>query len=185
MGHFRETLPPMTLFGCMVASTLLALTMDAVYPYSRIAIVTLTVSVAVELGLTFLEKAWGDYGLLAVTQTTVSFGIILALLQFDAHVKNTIPTAAVFCLCIGGIWSVVLHEVGLRWGVAIAISLGGFVFSMLNLIQCKKVCKFVAPGEYVFATLFIFFPQAILFLSSSKKRHVVRANDDDVESNQK
>ena len=43
--------------ACMVASILLAITMGAVYPYSRIAIVTLTLSVAVELGLTFSEKS--------------------------------------------------------------------------------------------------------------------------------
>lgn len=158
--------------GGMVASILLALTMGAVYPWSRIVIVTLTISVAVELGLTFSEKSWGDCGLLAVTQATVSFAMILALLQFTVPIQHTMSTAAIFCIFIGGIWSVVLHEAGLRWGVAVAVSLGGFVFTMLNLSSVFNLCKLVAPGEYVFTTLFILFPQAVLCLSISKKRRV-------------
>jgi len=170
--HYHALL--LTAMSCMVASIVLAITKGALYPYSGIVIVTLTLSVAVELGLTFSEKSWGDFGLIAVGQATASFCIMLAFFQFDTKSLKwlTFPVASIICFGLAGIWSVVLHESGLEWWVACAISLGGWVFCMLNLSQCLNLCKLVAPEEYVFATLFILFPQAILCLSSSKTRRV-------------
>lgn len=51
--------------ACMVLSIVMAIVKGSVYPFSRIVIVMLTLSVAVELGLTFEEASWGDYGLVA------------------------------------------------------------------------------------------------------------------------
>ena len=96
---------------------------------------------------------------------------MLALFQFDTKSWLNYPSAAIMCLALSGIWMVILTEAGLRVGVAVAVGLGGWVFCMLNLLQFRTLCKLVAPNEYVFATLFILFPQALLILSSSKKRH--------------
>lgn len=176
--EFKDAVHPyhhtllMIAIACMVASILLAITKGALYPYSSILICTLTLSVAVELGLTFSEMSWGDYGLIAVGQATASFCILLAFFQFDTLTWVTFRVATVICMVLAGIWSVVLHEAGLKWGVAVAISVGGWIFCMLNLTQCLELMKLVSPEEYVFATLFILFPQAIVCLSSTKKRQV-------------
>lgn len=166
-----------TFFVIMVLSILLAITKGAMYPYSRIIVVTLTLSVAVELGLTFEEKSWGTYGMVAVGQATASFCILLALFQFEGGSSTPFTFSADTLLCAGlaGIWTVILHEVGLRWSIACAVSLGGFVYCMLALLQFNTLCNLVAPSEYVFATLFILFPQAVWCLSKVTKRHVAVA----------
>lgn len=163
-----------TSLACMIGSILLAVAKGAVRPYSRIVIVTLTLSVALQLGLEFEQVSWGDYGLLAVGQATASFALLLALFQFEASSLEWLSaiTTALMCLLLSGIWSVILHEVGLSWQIAVVVSFAGWIFCMLNVLQFQSLCKLVASQEYVFATLFILFPQAILYLSSRNNRRV-------------
>lgn len=104
-------------------------------PISRIVFSTLTLSVAVKLGQTFSHESWGDDGLLAVDQVTASFALLLAIFQCETKSLELIslPFAELICLCISGIRTVILTEAGLKVGIAVAVSLGGWVFCMLNL----------------------------------------------------
>jgi len=156
----------------IVASILLAITKGAIYPFARIALVSLTLSVALELGLSFAGASWGRYGLIAVGQATTSFAIMLALFQFDTKSLKwlTFPVAVVVCLVLSGVWIVVLFESGLSFKIAAAVGLGGWAFCMLNLFCVPHITKHVGPEEFILATLFILIPEALVCLAS-KQRH--------------
>lgn len=155
----------------IVLSIGLAITRGQLYPYAHVALVSLTIFVALELGLTFARASWGKCGLIAIGQATTSFGIILALLQFDSRslIWLTYPTAALLCLFLSGIWTIVQAETGVSWTVAAAISLGGWGFALLTLLCCYQITKHIAPDEYVLATLFILVPEALLCLQRKKR----------------
>ena len=176
---YHNTLEAVAVTG-IVGSLLLALCKGATYPYARVALVCLTLSVALELGLSFAEASWGRYGLIAVGQATTSFAVILALFQFDSKSLEwlTYPAAAMVCLLLSGIWMAVLVESGLRPTLALAVGLGSWAFAIVNLLSCKQITKHVASNEIVLATLFILVPEALVFLQS-KKRHPAAEKEED------
>jgi len=166
---YHNTLEAVAVTG-IVGSLLLALCKGATYPYARVALICLTLSVALELGLSFAEASWGRYGLIAVGQATTSFAVMLALFQFDSKSLEwlTYPTAAMVCLLLSGIWMAVLVESGLKTALAVAVGLGSWAFAIVNLLSCKQITKHVASNEIVLATLFILVPEALVFLQSKK-----------------
>jgi hypothetical protein len=167
----------------IVASLVLALTRGAIYPFARVSLVGLTLSVALELGLSFSSASWGQYGLIAVGQATTSFAIILSIFQFPTRslIWLSYPEAALICLVLSGMWIAVLKESGLSWLVATAVGLGGWAFAMLNLLCLPQIEKHVAPDEYILATLFILVPEALVCLAS-KKRHPTDTQEIEEES---
>lgn len=163
----------------IVASLILAITRGAIYPFARVSLVGLTLSVALELGLSFSSASWGQYGLIAVGQATTSFAIMLSIFQFPTQslVWLSYPEAAIICLVLSGMWIAVLKESGLSLLVATAVGLGGWAFAMINLLLClPQITKHVAPDEYILATLFILVPEALVCLAS-KKRHPTDAQE--------
>lgn len=127
---------------------LLAIWKGAIYPFARVALVSLMVSVALELGLAFATASWGKYGLIAVGQATTSFAVMLAFFLFDSSLQwLTYPTAAVVCLLVSCIWMVVLIETGLRpIRLAVAVGLGGWVFAILNHIALNHTARASVSG---------------------------------------
>lgn len=183
---FRQTITPyhhileVVAFSGIVLSLCLAITKGAIFPFAHVALVSLTLFVALEMGLTFAHASWGRSGLVALGQATASFTVILSLLQFDSRslVWLTYPAAALLCFCLSGLWVVVQAEIGVSWEIAAAVSLGGWAFSVMVLFCCSIICKHVAPEEYILAVLFILVPEALLFLAS-KERHPVPVEDGD------
>jgi len=156
----------------IVGSLGLAVLKGTTYPFARVALVCLTLFVALELGLSFASASWGKCGIVAVGQATTSFAVILAIFQFETRSLAwlTYPTAAVVMLVVSCMWMVVLIETGLSLVVSVSIGLGGWVFALMNLFCCHHITKQVAPDEYTLATLFILVPEALVCLAS-KKRH--------------
>jgi len=137
-------------------------------------LVSLTVFVALERGLTFSHAGvWGYCGLVALGQATASFAIILSVLQFEKQdlLWLSYKTAALMCLCLSGLWTVLQTEMGVSWSVAAAISLGGWAFTVMVLFCCSIISKHVTSEEYILAVLFILVPEALLFLPG--KQHKV------------
>lgn len=89
-------------FGGIVASLCLALARGAIYSWAHVALVSLTLFVALKMGLTFTDTPWEMNGLIALGKATTSFAVILAALQFDSRslMWMTYPTAALLCLCM-------------------------------------------------------------------------------------
>jgi len=156
----------------IVASLSLAILKGTVYPFARIALASLTLFVALELGLSFSAASWGNCGLIAVAQATTSFAVILALLQFETRDLEWLSYTAAggVCLFLSGLWMVILVEIGVKFFVAVAIGMGGWAFALINLYCCHTITKSVAPNEVILATLFILVPEALLF-AGSKNRH--------------
>lgn len=174
---FRQAISPyhqvleVVAFSGIALSLCLAIVKGATYPLAtRIALVSLTAFVALEMGLTFAHASWGRSGIVALGQATTSFVVILCLLQFDSQhlIWLTYPAAAVLCLCLSGLWAVVQVEVGISWRMAVAVSLGGWAFTLMVLVCCSVICKNVTPDEYILAVLFILVPEALLFLPGKK-----------------
>ena len=167
---FHNWLEAIAIVG-IISSLVLAVTKGAIYPFARVSLVSLTLSVALELGLSFAGASWGKYGLIAVGQATTSFAIMLSLFQFPTKSLKwlTFPAAAIICLVLSGLWILVLFETGASIRVAAGVGLGGWAFAMLNLFCFPHVTKQVGPEEYILATLFILCPEALVFLSSSKR----------------
>ena len=158
-------------FSGIGISLVLAITKGTVYPYSQVALVSLTLSEALEMGLTFANASWGRNGIISLGQATTSFAVILAVLQFPSRSLwwLSYPTAALLCLCLSGLWIVVQAEVGISWKVATAVSLGGWGFTLLVLLCCSVVCKHVTSEEYTLGVLFILVPEALVFLGSKER----------------
>lgn len=181
---FRQTIEryhgvlEVVAFGGIILSLCLAITKGAIFPYAHVALVSLTVFVALEMGLTFANASWGPSGLVALGQAATSFAVILSVLQFDIGSLQwlTYPAAALICLCLSGLWMVVQAEIGVSWSVAAAVSLGGWAFTLMVLGCCSYITKHVAPEEYILAVLFILCPEALLFLAS-KERHPGDGNE--------
>lgn len=144
----------------------LAITKGAIFPMTHVALVSLTLFVGLEMGLTFAGASWGRCGLIALGQATSNFAVILSVLQFDKQSLLWLDytTAAVLCLCLSGLWTVVQAEIGISWKIAAAVSLGGWGFTLMVLFCCSIISKHVGPEEYILAVLFILFPEALLFL---------------------
>ncbi|KAL7550063.1 hypothetical protein ACHAWF_013298 [Thalassiosira exigua] len=184
IDSFRHTIAPyhevleIVAFTGIALSLCLAITKGATYPYPYVALVSLTLFVALEMGLTFAHASWGPCGLVALGQASTSFAVILSVLQFDSRslMWLSYPTAALMCLFLSGLWSVILAEVGLSWSIAAAVSLGGWAFALMVLFCCSVICKHVAPEEYILAVLFILCPEALLCLAS-KERHPSEEKD--------
>jgi len=171
--HYR-ILEILSILG-ILASLVLALTRGSIYPYSKYVLISLTLSVAVKLGLSLEKQTWENYyGLIAVAQVPTNFAIMVCIFQFDTLRHTWISTSqmASTCLLSSVVWMVILTESGLYWKNAIYVSLGGWLYSMLILHHGRKICRHVAPSEYVFATLFVLFPKALYCLPFSKKRRV-------------
>lgn len=186
---FRQTIDEyhhvleVVAFSGIALSLFLALTKGAIYPFAHVALVSLTLFVALEMGLTFAHASWGPSGLVALGQATTSFAVILSLLQFDSRslMWLTYTTAAILCLCLSGLWMVVQAEIGISWRMAAGVSLGGWAFTLMVLFCCSVICKHVAPEEFILAVLFILAPEALLFLGS-KERHPAGTNEDTSEN---
>lgn len=157
-------------FSGIFLSLCLAIKKGASHPLaSHVALASLTVFVALEMGLTFANASWGPSGLVALGQATTSFAVVLSVLQFES-LWLTYPTAALLCLCLSGLWTVVQAEIGVSWTIAAAVSLGGWAFTLMVLMCCSIITKHVKQDEYILAVLFILVPEAILFLPG-KKQH--------------
>ena len=141
--HPYHTILEVVAIAGIVSSLVLAVTRGAIYPFATVAIVSLTLSVGLELGLSFANASWGRYGLMAVGQSTTSFSVILSILQFPTKslVWFTYPTAAVVCLLLASLWIVVLFETGLSLKIATYIGLGGWTFCMINVVCPMSVIR--------------------------------------------
>ena len=47
--------------------------------------ISLTIFVGIEMGLSFSQKSWGENALLAIGQATSGFAMILGMLQFKVR----------------------------------------------------------------------------------------------------
>lgn len=178
VGPYHGFLEVVAVSG-IVISLCLAIAKGAIYPFAHVALASLTLFVALEMGLTFAHESWGPSGIVALGQATTSFAIILGLLQFDSRSMMWLsyPTAALLCLFLSGLWTVVQVEIGFSWPIAAAISMGGWLYTLLVLFCCSVVSEHVAPEEYILGTLFILCPEALLCLAT-KERHPA---DEDVD----
>jgi hypothetical protein len=149
----------------------LALAKGIMYPFAQVSLVSLTIFVGLELGLSFAGASRGRYGLMAVGQATSCFTVVLVLLQFDIRSTKwlTYPAAALVCLALSGVWMLVLLEIGATWKVAVGVGLGAWAFSVNITICSMYIAKHVAPDEYILGVLFILCPEALLCLSSSSR----------------
>ena len=174
---YHNALEAVAVIG-IVSSLVLAVFKGTTYPWARVALVGLTLSVALELGLSFATASWGRCGIVAVGQATTSFAVILALLQFETESLAWLDYfgAAIVCLVVSSLWMVGLMELGARTTVAVSILLGGWAFALINLYCCHHIAEQVAPEEYILATLFILVPEALVFLAS-KKRHPMQEEE--------
>jgi hypothetical protein len=169
--HPYHTIMEMVGIAGIIASLVLAVTRGAIYPFATVAIISLTLSVGLELGLSFANASWGRYGLMAVGQATTSFAIILSILQFPTKslVWFTYPAAAIVSLLLASLWMVVLFETGLSLKTATFIGLGGWAFCVINVLCVPPVSHQVTRHEYILATLFILCPEALPFLATNKR----------------
>mmetsp|Transcript_15258 Transcript_15258/g.27616 ORF Transcript_15258/g.27616 Transcript_15258/m.27616 type:complete len:277 (+) Transcript_15258:103-933(+) len=188
---FRESIAPyhnvleVVAMSGIVASLCLAITKGENYPYAHVALVCLTLFVSLEMGLTFAHVSWGRCGLIALGQATAGFAVILGVLQFDSRslVWLTYPTAALLCFCLSGLWVVVQAEAGVSWRIAAAVSLGGWVFTVVVLVCCEFITKHVGPEDYILSTLFILCPEILLFLASKERQPTdVRGGGDETKA---
>lgn len=150
------------------ASFGLALWKGSVYPFCHVALMSLTVFVALEIGLTFAEYSWGLYGYVALGQATANFAVILALLSLEVEWLGYV-SASIACLMLAGLWSVVLYMVGLSWGYSCGVALGGWGFTLNIIFCCNAVSHNVSTEEHILAVLFILFPEALLCLAGAKR----------------
>ncbi|CAB9500739.1 expressed unknown protein [Seminavis robusta] len=156
----------------IIGSFSVALWKGPMFPFAHIALVSLTISVGLEIGISLATSSWGEVGLLAIGQATTNFALILAIIQFDAHsLKHfTYPVASLICLLFSLCWMIIMVEEGQSWKMAGYVGLGGWAFTMMNVVCSWYVSKEVAPEEYILAVLFMLFPEALLCLAS-KERH--------------
>lgn len=162
----------------IVLSLALAISKGTKFPYAHIALVALTCSVGLELGLTFGEKPWGLYGLMAIGQATTNFAVVLCTFQWEFPKWAEYAHVAVLCLAVSGMWVVVVQEAGESWKIAGYVGLGGWVFALIVLYSCEHVTKHVAPSEYILATLFILVPEALVCLGSKQRKPEEDEEDD-------
>ncbi len=71
-------------FGCIVTLLCLALIRGVIYPYTHVVLESLTLFVALEMGLTFVDTPWRMNGLIALGQATTSFVVLLSVLQVNS-----------------------------------------------------------------------------------------------------
>lgn len=167
---FHKSLETVAIVG-IISSLVLAAFKGAIYPFARVSLVSLTLSVALELGLSFAGASWGKYGLVAVGKATTSFAIMLSLFQFPTKSLKwlTYPAAAIICLVLSGLWMLVLFESGASIRVMAGVGLGDWAFAMLNLLCFPHVTKQVGPERVCIGDTFYLCPEALVFLASSKR----------------
>jgi len=168
VGSNNEIFEMITCLGIFL-SFVLALTKGTVYPNAHISMISLTIFVGLEMGLSFSQKSWGTNALLAIGQATSGFAMILGMLQFEVS-WFTYPMAGGICFLMGCLWTLVQVETGVTWKVAAIVSFLGWLFTLQVLFCCHHITKHVAPDEYILGTLFILAPEALVCLNS-KKRH--------------
>lgn len=139
------------------------------YPFAHICLGAITIFVGLELGLSFAETP-GLY--VAIGQATTSFALLLALMQLDLE-SSAYPMAVGLCLVAAGLWTMILVGVG-RYTVWTCLAISGTGFGFVCIVLCASyhVEHFVAPDEYVLATLFILCPEALLCMPGSSKRTI-------------
>jgi hypothetical protein len=178
--HTLHSLLECVSIGGIVLTMAVAVMYGSKYPTTQICLVTITIFVALELGLSFATGSVGLSGYIAVCQATTSFAIILSLLQFELNWLDYFA-ALVLCLAVALLWVVVLLEVGNHtlW-TAVGIGMGGFAYVCIILFSSYTVEKHVTPDEYALATLFILCPEALLCIGS-KERYVDETELEDEE----
>jgi hypothetical protein len=146
-----------------------AICIGSKYPYAHICLVSITIFVGLEMGLSFAST---PIMYIAIGQATTSFALLLAIMQF--HFKwLDYPMAVILCFIAASFWMMILLETNnYSLVTSLIICGGGFVFVCMVLCASYHVEHFVGPDEYVLATLFILCPEALLCIGGSSKRNI-------------
>jgi len=168
IGLLHNILEYIAISGIII-TMIIAIFNGSKYPVSHICLVSITIFVGLEMGLSFTNNI-GLY--IAIGQATTSFALILALQQFDFHWFDY-PAAVGMSLIAALIWTLILIEQG-SFSKMKSLSIGGmgFAFACLVLFSSYSVQHHVSHEEYVLATLFILCPEALVCIGGAKKRHV-------------
>jgi hypothetical protein len=156
----RLTLAIISRVG-IVATIAAAILRGARYPMTFICSISMTIFVALEFGVAFASGSLRMSGIIAIGQATISFSLILALLQFDLY---WLSYTAAYCVSFAAslLWIMILLEEGdLSILACLGIGFGGFFYVALVFCRSFVVQKYVAPEEYVLGALFIYFPVAV------------------------
>ena len=128
--------------------------------YARTALFTMTVCVAVALGVKLSILPWSTYALVAVGQATANFALLLAVSVFDSRDLQWFRPGMgpLLLLAVAFLWILVTRETGSSWLVAVAVPIAGWLYACNVIFALRKTTYHREPHDYLRATLFILGP---------------------------